>query len=126
MQLHDLPLKAWFSEQEIARMLSALQGVAFLSKELRENFSGKFSAHTRYFSNGDKPLVILVVKRGRAIFGYGRGDTMLGPDELVFFDDSVEHWWTFEHCDLEIFYYRLPVIEKPLKMSGDYCLDNYF
>jgi|SRR5579871_2531576 len=126
MQLHNLPIKASFTEQELEELLEQFPGAVCLGKEVRENFSDQFPAHTRYFSNGDKPLVALVVKSGRAIFGHNRGDIMLDPGDMVFFDDSAQHWWTFDNCDLEIFYYRLPIIDEPSTISGDYCLDNYF
>jgi len=126
MRLRDLPVKAKFDELELKELLNNFPEAAFLSKELRENYSGKFPPHTRYFSNGDKPLVAVMVKAGRAVFGCDSGNIELHRNEFVFFDDSVQHWWSFENCNLEILYYRLPSVDKREDVHGDYCLDNYF
>lgn len=44
---------------EALRACEALMGQAVLvSEEVRTNFTARFPAHNRYFSNGDKPWVV--------------------------------------------------------------------
>jgi hypothetical protein len=124
--MSDLPIIAKFDENKLNEILNGFSTVKFLSKETRQNFSGEFPTHTRYFSNGDIPLVALINVSGKAIFGYDNKHANLSAGDLVFFDDSKPHSWVFKDNNLEIFYYRLSDRKGSQITQGDYCLDNYF
>lgn len=125
--MNDLPIFAQFCEKKLHDILNKFSNVMFLTKETRKNFSAEFPRHTRYFSNGDTPLVALVNVRGCAIFGDdNKHEISLADGDLVFFDDSKPHSWIFKNSYLEIFYYRLCDKNGGQVKQGDYCLDNYF
>src|SRR5262245_17219952 len=119
----DLPIFAPFSDNKLHDILNRFVDVKLLSTETRENFSAEFPSHTRYFSNGDRPLVALVNVHGCAIFGYdSKHEICLADGDFVFFDDSKPHSWIFKNCTLEIFYYRVSDQNNCLVKEGDYCL----
>jgi hypothetical protein len=122
-----LPIIGSFNENTLAEILSAFPGIKRIAEENRQNFVGKFPLHTRYFKNGDIPLVALINIAGKAaVFGMNDASITLRSGDFIFFDDSQPHSWIFEHCTLDIFYYRLPYRNGPKITQGDYCLDNYF
>lgn len=121
-----LPFVAQFSESHLEKILKDFAQVEFLAIENRADFSGEFAMHTRYFSNGDRPLVALKNLSGEALFGYGADKYVeLLAGDFIFFDDSEPHSWVFKNCDLEILFYKLKT-EEAGNTSGDYCLDHYF
>ena len=124
----EYPIITEFKSENLTSILNRFQKIQLITHENRIEFSGKFPTHTRYFTNGDRPLVALVKESGTAKLWYGTESAELViPDHtLVFFDDSVPHAWYFKKCNLNIYYYRLIDVEKPAPTTGDYCLDNYF
>lgn len=124
----DYPIVVEFKSENLTSILNRFQKIQLITTEKRIDFSGEFPTHTRYFSNGDRPLVALVKQSGTAKLWYGTGtEEVVIPDHnFVFFDDSVPHAWVFKKCDLNIYYYRLTDNEKPASTTGDYCLDDYF
>lgn len=124
--MSNLPIIAKFHQYKLNEILKRFMAVKFLSSETRQNFTGEFPMHTRYFSNGDVPLVALINVFGDALFGYDNNHVHLSAGDFIFFDDSKPHSWVFKNCNLEIFYYR-HCDEKGMQITqGDYCLDNYF
>lgn len=125
--MKKLPIVAKFNEQELEKILNQFGPMQFQLKEKREDVSGDFPMHTRYFSNGDKPLVALINLSGLATFGYenDKGANILAG-EFIFFDDSLPHSWRFQNCNLEIMYYRFSDPHDAGRTDGDYCLDNFF
>lgn len=124
----ERPIITTFTSENLKNTLNAFQKIQLITTENRSEFSGEFPFHTRYFSNGDRPLVALVKHSGTAKLRYGSGneDTIIPDQHFVFFDDSVPHAWVFNNCNLEIYYYRLTDTERPAPTKGDYCLDTYF
>ncbi len=121
-----LPIIMPMSDANLHQVLAMFPGLTLLKHESREHFSAHFPRHNRYFSNGDKPFVALVKKRGQAVLRYGEQNFDLGDHEFVFFDDNVPHSWIMRNSDLDIFYYRQDATGKSDITDGDYCLDNYF
>lgn len=126
--LIEQPIVVEFKSDNLLNILNRFQKIQFIASENRTGFSGEFPIHTRYFTNGDRPLVALVKQSGTAKLRYGTGneDIVLPDQHFVFFDDSTPHAWVFNNCNLEIYYYRLPDNERPAPTTGDYCLDTYF
>lgn len=124
----EYPISLEFTGENLKKILSHFQKIQLITTENRIEFSGEFPVHTRYFSNGDRPLVALVKHSGTATLRYGiENEAVVIPDQnFVFFDDSVPHAWVFNNCNLEIYYYRLSDTERPAPTTGDYCLDTYF
>ena len=124
----ERPIVLKFQKENLTNILKRFQNIQLITSEKRSEFSGEFPIHTRYFSNGDRPLVALVKHSGTARLRYGiEAEDIVIPDQnFVFFDDSVPHSWVFNKCNLEIYYYRLTDTEHPAPTTGDYCLDNYF
>lgn len=124
----EYPILTEFKNENLTNILNRFQKIQLITIENRTDFSGDFPSHTRYFSNGDRPLVALVKQSGTAKLWYGHENEELEiPDgNFVFFDDSVPHAWTFNKCNLNIYYFRLNDNEKPAPITGDYCLDDYF
>ena len=124
----ERPILSEFKSENMIDTLNRFANIQLITKETRTEFSGEFPMHTRYFSNGDRPLVALVKHSGIAKLRYGSGnEDIVIPDQyFVFFDDSVPHGWVFNKCNLEIYYYRLTDTANPVPSTGDYCLDNYF
>jgi len=124
----EYPIVTEFKSENLTNILNRFQNIQLITTEKRIEFSGEFPTHTRYFTNGDRPLVALVKESGIAKLWYGTESTELvfADHTLVFFDDSVPHSWYFKKCNLTIYYYRLTDDEKPAPTTGDYCLDNYF
>lgn len=122
------PLVIEFTEENFANILNRFQKIHLITTENRIDFSGEFPTHTRYFSNGDRPLVALIKQNGSAKLRYGKGneDIIIPDRNLVFFDDSIPHAWVFNKCNLSIFYYRLTDNHKPGPTKGNYCLDDFF
>ncbi len=124
----ERPIVHEFKSENVTTILNRFQKIQLIATENRTEFSGEFPIHTRYFSNGDRPLVALIKQSGTARLRYGIGneDIVIPDQNFVFFDDSVPHAWVFNKCNLEIYYYRLTDNERPGPTTGDYCLDNYF
>ncbi len=124
----ERPIVTEFKSENLINILKPFQKIQLIATEDRIEFSGEFPIHTRYFSNGDRPLVALVKHSGTARLRYGieNEDVVIPDQHFVFFDDSVPHAWVFNKCNLKIYYYRLTDNERPAPTSGDYCLDNYF
>ncbi len=122
----EQPIVMEFNSENLLNILTRFQNIQLLTTENRVGFSGEFPIHTRYFSNGNRPLVALLKQSGSAKLHY-RNEAIEIPDQnFVFFDDSVPHGWFFNNCNLEIYYYRQTDNERPAPTTGDYCLDNYF
>lgn len=110
---------------EALRACEELMGQAVLvSEEVRTNFTASFPTHNRYFSNGDKPWVVLVNNKNTMVLTYDEKEFHINEDELVFFDDNVMHAWEMNNNDMTIYYYRAQSTQ-PI-VSGTYCLDDYF
>lgn len=124
----EYPIVVEFKSENLTSILDRFKKIQLITTENRCDFSGTFPTHTRYFSNGDRPLVALVKQSGAAKLWYGHGsEEFVIPDHsLVFFDDSLPHAWSFNKCNLDIYYYRLTDDEKLAPTTGDYCLDDYF
>ena len=124
----EFPIVTEFKYERLTSIINQFQVIKLIATENRIEFSGEFSTHTRYFSNGDRPLVALIKQSGVAILRYGviKKEIMIPDHSLVFFDDSVSHAWVFNKCNLEIYYYAVTDNENPASTTGDYCLDNYF
>lgn len=120
----QLPKIAVFTTTNLDEMLNNFPSVQYLASEKRENFSGDFPLHTRYFSNGDRPLVALVNVRGDVRLNYNNNEFIIPEGAFVFFDDSVSHSWIFKNADVEIFFYRHTNTDAPAPCEGDYCLDS--
>lgn len=121
------PIIVEFNSENLKNILGHLQNIRLITTEKRMDFSGKFPTHTRYFSNGDRPLVALIKLSGTAKLRYGENEDVIIPDKhFVFFDDSIPHSWVFDKCNLEIYYYRQTDNENRASTTGDYCLDDYF
>ncbi len=124
----EYPIVMEFKSENLTTILNHFQKIQLLATENRNEFSGEFPTHTRYFSSGDRPLVALVKESGFAKLWYGvkSAEQIISDHTLVFFDDSVPHAWYFKKCNLTIYYYRLTDDKQPAPTTGDYCLDNYF
>ena len=121
----ELPFVSEYSEDRLNAILHNFPSIKQIATEKREDFSGDFPRHTRYFSNGDRPLVALVKLGGYARLVCDDRVFDIDNNNFVLFDDGVSHGWNFKQADLEIYYYRFADESRPLK-QGDYCLDNYF
>ncbi|MGD9592900.1 MAG: hypothetical protein AB7V32_10305 [Candidatus Berkiella sp.] len=95
----------------------------FIGEEFRRNHSAHYPLHNRYFSNGDKPWVILVNLKNKMILTYDDKEYIINENELVFFDDNVMHAWQMQNNDMKIYYYRAKC-DKPV-LDGTYCLDGF-
>lgn len=122
----ELPVLTEFTDKNLTDLLKHFSGIQQITSENRSNFSGEFPTHTRYFSNGDRPLVALIKYSSKAILQYENKDIKIPDLFFVFFDDSVAHSWVFSICNLDIYYYRYINKEAPVSRTEDYCLDNYF
>lgn len=109
------------SIQECAQKLHE---VTLLKEEFRENHTGDYPLHNRFFSNGDKPWVIVVNLKNPLKLHYDGKDYLIQENELVLLDDNVMHSWVMRNNDLRILFYRAKS-EKPIT-SGTYCIDDYF
>ncbi len=101
-----------------------MNNAVLLSEETRKNHSANYPMHNRYFSNGDKPWVILVNTKNHMKLTYDGKEYIINENELVFFDDNVMHAWKMNNNDMTIYYYRAKS-ENPVT-QGMYCLDGYF
>ncbi len=124
--MNQLPIISEFTDSKLNHILADFPSIEFLSLETRKNFSGAFPMHTRYFSNGDSPLVLLKALAGNAIFSNRDLHSTISAGSFIFFDDNDPHSWIFDNCDLEIVYYRLPKNDGVRVTHGDYCLDDFF
>lgn len=97
-----------------------LKDAEFICNEKRENHTAHYPLHNRYFTNGDKPFVILINKKNEMKLKYHDKTYTLKEGELVLFDDNVMHSWEMKNNDMEIFYYRAKA-QTPI-MEGTYCL----
>ena len=120
------PILNEFTDKSLTDLLKQFSTIQQITTESRSNFSGEFPTHTRYFSNGDIPLVALIKHNGAAILRYENKDIEIPDRFFVFFDDSAAHSWVFRICNLDIYYYRHIDRQTPASRTGDYCLDNYF
>lgn len=121
-----LPIISKYTISKLNAVIEHFSAIEPISMETRERFSGDFPVDTRYFSNGDHPLVALVKLSGDAKLRYDNEDFDIANGEFVFFNDSVPHSWYFNLANLEIFYYRYVNVDDPAPAFGDYCLDHYF
>lgn len=96
----------------------------FLQEEQREGHSAIYPMHNRYFSNGDKPWVVLVNSKNTMKLIYDEEEYLINEGELVLFDDNIMHAWQMNNNDMTIYYYRSKS-EQPITV-GTYCLDGYF
>lgn len=96
----------------------------FLQEEQRHGHSAIYHMHNRYFSNGDKPWVVLVNHKNTMKLIYNENDYVINEGELVLFDDNIMHEWHMNNNDMTIYYYRTKS-EQPV-IKGTYCLDEYF
>lgn len=89
----EYPIVIPFKTENLTHILNHFQKIRLIMTENRIEFSGEFPSHTRYFTNGDRPLVGLVKQSRTAKFWYGAdNEELVIPDHaLVFFDDSVPH-----------------------------------
>jgi hypothetical protein len=101
-----------------------MQQSIFLGEEKRKKHTANYPLHNRYFSNGDKPWVILVNARNIMKLTYGNEEYVINEGEWVFFDDNIMHAWEMKDNDMTIYYYRAKT-DAPIK-QGMYCLDGYF
>lgn len=101
-----------------------MQNGILLATEMRENHTANYPLHNRYFSNGDKPWVILVNTKNNMILTYLDKEYIIQEGEFVFFDDNVMHAWEMKNNNMTIYYYRAKT-EHPIH-HGTYCLDDYF
>ena len=112
------------TQESIQECEQKLTDAKYLKEELRENHTGDYPLHNRFFSNGDKPWVIVVNLKNPLKLHYAGKDYLIQENELVLFDDNVMHSWVMENNDLRILFYRggsqMPVT------SGTYCIDDYF
>ncbi len=95
-----------------------------LQEEKRKDHTAVYPMHNRYFSNGDKPWVILVNHKNTMMLKYNENEYVINQGELVFFDDNIMHEWQMNNNDMTIYYYRSKS-EQPVT-AGTYCLDGYF
>ncbi|MGE3317810.1 MAG: hypothetical protein AB7I18_00830 [Candidatus Berkiella sp.] len=99
------------------------QGV-LIAQEERKEHTANYPLHNRYFSNGDKPWVILINTRNSMKLFYLDKAYVIQENELVLFDDNILHAWEMNNNDMTIYYYRAKT-DTPIK-QGNYCLDDYF
>ena len=122
----NLPILDKFNGKTLEKILKHFPSIKFISKERRENFSADFPMHTRYFSNGDVPLIALVKHAGTAIINYNKQVYDMEDGCVIFFDDSEPHSWQFGNSQLDICYYRCGPMNSRIITTGDYCLDEFF
>jgi hypothetical protein len=108
------------SEQVIQDCEQKMQDHTLLFKECRTNHTAVYPLHTRYFSNGDKPWVILINLKNEINFTYYGKEYVINENELVFFDDNVLHSWEMNNNDMTIYYYRAKS-ENPITEGTYYC-----
>ncbi|MFI5343896.1 MAG: hypothetical protein ACHQUC_06715 [Chlamydiales bacterium] len=112
------------SNFELKNCEKKMNQAVLLAEETRKNHTAHYSMHNRYFSNGDKPWVILVNTKNKMKLTYNDAEYIINEDELVFFDDNIMHSWEMNNNDMKIYYYRAKS-ENPVK-QGTYCLDEMF
>jgi hypothetical protein len=95
-----------------------------VAEEERKNFTAQFPLHNRYFSDGDKPWVVLVNTKNKMKLTYNGKEYIINEDELVLFDDNIVHSWEMNNNDMKIYYYKGQT-DAPIK-EGTYCLDDMF
>lgn len=96
----------------------------FLQEEQRTDHSAVYPLHNRYFSNGDKPWVVLVNIKNSMTLTYDENEYLIHEGELVLFDDNIMHSWQMNNNDMTIYYYRSKSVHPVI--NGTYCLDGYF
>lgn len=112
------------SEAALQECRSKMNQGILVAEEKRKNHTARYPRHNRYFSNGDKPWVILVNTKNIMKFTYNEKQYFIHENELVFFDDNVFHSWEMNNNDMTIYYYRAKS-DVPVR-EGTYCLDDYF
>ena len=112
------------SESAIMECESKMINAVLLFEETRNNHTADYPMHNRYFSNGDKPWVILINNKNTMKLNFDGNDYTIYENELVFFDDNIMHAWEMKNNDVKIYYYRAKS-ENPV-MKGSYCLDEFF
>lgn len=95
-----------------------------IGKETRTNHTANYPLHNRYFSNGDKPWVVLINTKNKMKLNYDGIEYIINENDFVFFDDNVIHSWEMKNNDMTIYYYRAKA-ERPIN-QGTYCLDLLF
>lgn len=101
-----------------------MQQGTLLAEEKRKNHTANYPLHNRYFSNGDKPWVILINTKNSMKLTYLDKEYIIEEGELAFFDDNMMHAWEMKNNDMTIYYYRAKT-NTPVR-QGTYCLDDYF
>ncbi|STX37488.1 hypothetical protein [Legionella feeleii] len=110
------------SDSALKHCIESLGEIVFLGKETRTNHTAIYPMHNRFFSNGDRPWVILVNFKNTMKLTYGDKEYTIHENELVCFDDNIPHAWEMNGNDMTIYYYRaksaVPVTQ------GTYCIDE--
>jgi hypothetical protein len=102
--------------------IESLGDIIFLGKETRLNHTATYPMHNRYFSNGDKPWVIIVNLKNRMKLNYDGIEYIINEHELVCFDDNIVHAWEMKNNNMEIYYYRAKSL-APIN-QGTYCINE--
>lgn len=112
------------SQNAISECQQIMQEATFIADEARSNHTASYPLHNRYFSNGDKPWVILINTKNSIKLIYQAKEYIIQEGELVLFDDNVMHAWEMNNNNMTIYYYRAKT-DTPIT-HGTYCLDDYF
>jgi hypothetical protein len=110
------------SDSTLKHCIELLGETVFLGKESRTNHTATYPLHNRYFSNGDKPWVILVNLKNTMKLTYEGMEYTIEENELVCFDDNVPHAWEMKGNDMRIYYYRGQSAASV--NHGTYCIDE--
>lgn len=110
------------SSSALEQCIKSLGEALFLGKETRTNHTATYPIHNRYFSNGDKPWVILINLKNTMKLTYDGAEYLIQEHELVCFDDNVLHGWEMSSNDMTIYYYRAKT-PRPIN-QGTYCIDG--
>ncbi|MBX9977860.1 MAG: hypothetical protein K2X98_06440 [Alphaproteobacteria bacterium] len=110
------------SQKTLKDAIESLGDAIFLGEETRINHTATYPMHNRYFSNGDKPWVILVNLKNKIKLTYDGIEYTLHENELVCFDDNVMHAWEMNNNNMTIYYYRAKSASSV--NQGTYCIDE--
>jgi hypothetical protein len=110
------------SNSNLKYCIELLGEIVFLGKETRINHTATYPIHNRYFSNGDKPWVILVNLKHTMKLTYDGIEYTIHENELVCFDDNIPHAWEMNENDIDIYYYRAKNANSI--NQGTYCIDE--
>lgn len=110
------------SDDALKQCIESFEQVVFLGQESRTNHTATYPLHNRYFTNGDKPWVILVNLKNTMKLIYDSVEYIIHANELVCFDDNIPHAWEMSGNDMVIYYYRAQSTD-PIN-RGTYCIDD--